>query len=452
MSHTHLASWNLKGKVLAMKRISGYIRLAAYAALVPFSALAGGHILRMDSTSSFPATAPARIGSEVTFRMILANHTRSSAYDTPWVLKYMGAGSEAFDFGANPPMVAIMIGGQERYASLVRVKAYGESSCLTEMDFSYAVKPGDMAEPMTVVCENGAPKFKNLGLGRMWDIRTYDNTQSADLTFRGSGEAVDGVAVNQNYSLLAAADELGEGPAYIKTVDFDSSTVEVDGGRYWRSVEEGTETTSSEPKIVIEGGAAAANGTVYVWISDETGTNVSETVGFGTGMTLDGPNAFGQMVLPVTFAAGDTEKTFSLRGLSADGTGSAYVYLGAARGNSLTSDNQLVPNFTYRVVKVTGQELPPPPPPIVSNVVVRQQWPWNGLVDIDYEIGGDSSGLAVKIDVAERPKFFAATTFVGDAPSAEPGKHRVTWNAKADGATNVVAEVIATIKLLRPGN
>ena len=432
-----------------MKRISGYVSLAVFAAFVPFGASAGGDILRMDSTSSFPATMPARIGSEVTFRMILANGTQSDAYDTPWVLKYQGFGSEAADYAQNPPMVAVMVGGQERYANLVRTTTYNQSSCLTEMDFSYVVRPGDMAEPMTVVCENGGPKFKDLGPASLWNIVAAGGNASANLTFRGSGGTVDGVAVNQNYSLLAVPDELGMGPAYIKTLDFDSSTVEVDGGRYWRTVEEGTENASSEPRIVIEGGVAAASGTVYVWISDETGTNVSETVGFGAGMTLDGPNAFGQMVHPITFAAGETEKTFSLRGLSAGGTGSAYVYLSGSRENSLTSNSQLVSNFTCRVVKVTGQELPPAPP-IVSNVVARQQWPWNGLVDIDYEIVGDSSGLKVEIDVAERPKFFAAKTFVDEAPSAAPGTHRVTWNAKADGATNVIAEVIATIKLLRP--
>ena len=34
------------------------------------------------------------------------------------------------------------------------------------------------------------------------------------------------------------------------------------------------------------------------------------------------------------------------------------------------------------------------PSPFVSNVVARQRWPWNGLVDVDYEVGGDPDDLA----------------------------------------------------------
>ena len=96
-----------------------------------------------------------------------------------------------------------------------------------------------------------------------------------------------------------------------------------------------------------------------------------------------------------------------------------------------------------------------PPPPGVSNVVARQRWPWNGLVDVDYEVGGYTEGLEVRISFAKqgdegRPR--VATRFLaGTEPSAVPGRHRATWDAAADGAANFVASnLVATVALVEP--
>jgi hypothetical protein len=102
----------------------------------------------------------------------------------------------------------------------------------------------------------------------------------------------------------------------------------------------------------------------------------------------------------------------------------------------------------------TFRILPPPEPPAVSNVVARQRWPWNGLVDVDYEVGGTTTGLVARISFAERGgagRSWVATNFLAGAePSAEPGFHRATWDTAADGVTNVVAaKVTATIELVR---
>ena len=99
--------------------------------------------------------------------------------------------------------------------------------------------------------------------------------------------------------------------------------------------------------------------------------------------------------------------------------------------------------------------LPPPVPPSVSNVVARQRWPWNGLVDVDYEVGGSTNLLAnltVQITfVASDGRSWTATNFLAGAePSAEPGAHRATWNAAADAGAGVVASnVVATVALVR---
>ena len=39
--------------------------------------------------------------------------------------------------------------------------------------------------------------------------------------------------------------------------------------------------------------------------------------------------------------------------------------------------------------------------PTVSNVKAQQRYPWNALVDIDYTISGDTSGLGVSISVRD---------------------------------------------------
>jgi len=99
-----------------------------------------------------------------------------------------------------------------------------------------------------------------------------------------------------------------------------------------------------------------------------------------------------------------------------------------------------------------------PPPPFVTNVVARQRWPWNGLVDVDYEVGGSTNlfaGLEARISFAasDGRSWIASNFLAGAEPSAEPGFHRATWDTKADGATNVVAaNVVATVALVRPAS
>ncbi len=107
------------------------------------------------------------------------------------------------------------------------------------------------------------------------------------------------------------------------------------------------------------------------------------------------------------------------------------------------------PNFLFYVP--VSEKIPP----VVSNVVARQRWPWNGLVDVDYEVGGSTNllaGLEARISFAASDgRSWVATNFLAGAkPSAAPGAHRATWNAPADGVTDVVAgSVTATVELVR---
>ena len=116
-----------------------------------------------------------------------------------------------------------------------------------------------------------------------------------------------------------------------------------------------------------------------------------------------------------------------------------------------SGDDKYLGTSTNCTIKVDVAQAPPS----VSNVVARQRWPWNGCVDVDYEIGGYTEGLEVRISFAKqgdegRPR--VATRFLaGTEPSAVPGRHRATWDAAADGAANFVASnLVATVALVEP--
>ncbi len=75
----------------------------------------------------------------------------------------------------------------------------------------------------------------------------------------------------------------------------------------------------------------------------------------------------------------------------------------------------------------------------VQNVTAQQRWPWNGLVDIDYEVVCNENPNA---DVWVYPLGFDHDRNISIAPrtltgagansSVKPGKHRMTWDAKTD--------------------
>ena len=75
----------------------------------------------------------------------------------------------------------------------------------------------------------------------------------------------------------------------------------------------------------------------------------------------------------------------------------------------------------------------------VRNINVQQRWPWNGLVDIDYEVVCSDANANVYVffsgidkDLNQRVKM---TSMTGDGANFQPvkaGRHRATWNMSAD--------------------
>lgn len=91
--------------------------------------------------------------------------------------------------------------------------------------------------------------------------------------------------------------------------------------------------------------------------------------------------------------------------------------------------------------------------PVVSDVVARQRYPWNGMVDIDYTITGDAAGLKLEIGVEDRQngKSYTPSKFMSILP-VSAGRHRVTWSTEAEGVTIISTNVAVTVSLVRVGS
>ena len=74
----------------------------------------------------------------------------------------------------------------------------------------------------------------------------------------------------------------------------------------------------------------------------------------------------------------------------------------------------------------------------VRNVTAVQRYPWNGLVDIDYEVVCDDADADVWVSPngidADRGRTLPMRTLSGDGANTpvRPGKHRMTWDAAKD--------------------
>ena len=71
----------------------------------------------------------------------------------------------------------------------------------------------------------------------------------------------------------------------------------------------------------------------------------------------------------------------------------------------------------------------------VENVSATQRWPWNNLVDVDYEITGAADGDEFVVELtatsAGGAKTYKASTYRND-PIGLPGQNRLTWDLGAD--------------------
>ena len=87
---------------------------------------------------------------------------------------------------------------------------------------------------------------------------------------------------------------------------------------------------------------------------------------------------------------------------------------------------------------------------------VQQRYPWNGLVDIDYTIASDPAapmGVDDNLEVLMVDKSVSpavtnrAITFLQAPLPLTDGKHRITWDANADGVTNYTTRASFLVKI-----
>ncbi len=89
--------------------------------------------------------------------------------------------------------------------------------------------------------------------------------------------------------------------------------------------------------------------------------------------------------------------------------------------------------------------------PIVSGVTAKQRYPWNGMVDIDYTITGDATGMSLEVSVedVQNGKTYTPTKFLSALPVSE-GRHRITWSTEAEGVTIVSTNVAVMLSIVQP--
>jgi len=95
------------------------------------------------------------------------------------------------------------------------------------------------------------------------------------------------------------------------------------------------------------------------------------------------------------------------------------------------------------------------PPPEIRNVTAKQRWPWNGKVDITYEVVGDiAAGLPewnTPVLVVSATNRVAGTNYVADFVAisgdsgTEEGMHHVAWDLNVQGLEFMSDDVVFTV-------
>ena len=93
----------------------------------------------------------------------------------------------------------------------------------------------------------------------------------------------------------------------------------------------------------------------------------------------------------------------------------------------------------------------------VTNVTCQQRYPWNGMVDIDYEIQSDQPNALFWIYPKGTDNWLGKrvimNTFSGDGATnaVGVGKHRMVWDAKTDMPTYHTKDLQVTLQVISDG-
>jgi len=86
----------------------------------------------------------------------------------------------------------------------------------------------------------------------------------------------------------------------------------------------------------------------------------------------------------------------------------------------------------------------------ISEVSVRQRYPWNGLVDINYTVQGDATlyELQVEVEDMQGEMKYYPTKYLS-AKDVSEGRHTITWNVEAENITIVSTNVVVKLSLIQ---
>ncbi len=94
--------------------------------------------------------------------------------------------------------------------------------------------------------------------------------------------------------------------------------------------------------------------------------------------------------------------------------------------------------------------------PYITNVVAKQRYPWNGKVDISFEVVGDPTvalpegkvaGLSIEMKDKTTGKEYGAANLTGDIEPTE-GIHNVVWDMLAQGISVYVTNAVFSVSYL----
>ena len=261
-----------------------------------------------DPKYATPITAP---GETVNFRIRLFSPSGN------FQKVYVGIGSETTDDLLNPLKMRIVTGQGLTYARLTGISAINAFE--TDLEFTYTVRPGDMALPMTLYGNAGSEftgtpyQFLN---DHIWKIRNQGTSSNVVWRFIQNPINADPTFAKANVRL--------------QTVDFES--------RDW-SVQRTTtllnclvQTTTGQP--------VSNNVPLYVWSGN---TNIARIV----------EQQPGQPSAAVTLLPGESSHAFRIYGQN---EGTTLIYL-----SSVPTVTPGVTNYVTKLVTVT-----PAPPPTVG--------------------------------------------------------------------------------------
>ena len=143
-------------------------------------------------------------------------------------------------------------------------------------------------------------------------------------------------------------------------------------------------------------------------------------------------NGSTQTVVPVWYlASGNGFASIGSDGLLTVGalTEDQTVTIGARFTDGATVEASLEVALVAPIIKTAT----------VSDVAAHARWPWNGWVDVDYNLETSPTGTVAKIILSgydlDHKSALAATTLTGDGANGytvEAGQRRISWNLGAD--------------------